>query len=143
MASASPSTIDDRGVVLVHGHALGAAQVLEGRRLEVQTHFLGDHRTAGQDRDVLQHGLATITKARRLTGRNLDDAAHVVDYQRRQRFAFHIFGDDHQRLGRLGNLLEQRQQFANVGDLLVNQQDERRSDSTLMLSWLLMKYGER
>ncbi len=78
---------------------------------------------AGQDGDVLQHGLATIAEARRLDGADLDDAAHGVDHQRGQRFAFDIFGDDQQRPTGLGDGFQHRQQFADVGDLLVVQQD--------------------
>jgi hypothetical protein len=100
--------VDDSGVVLVHGDTLGAAEVLQGRgAFKIKTHFLGDHGAAGQDRDVLQHRLATITEARCLTRCNLDDTAHVVHNQCRQCFAFNVFRNDHQRLGRLGNLLEQ------------------------------------
>src|SRR5690606_27202163 len=42
-----------------------------------------------------------------------------------QRFAFDVFGDDHQRLASLGDRFQHRQQFADVGDLLVDQQHVR------------------
>ena len=122
---------------------LGVAEVLERGLLERQADFLGDHRAAGQDRDVLQHGLATIAEARRLDGADLDDAADGVDDQRRQRFAFDVLGDDQQRLARLGDAFEQRQQLADVRDLLVVQQDERVLELGRLVCWLLMKYGER
>ena len=48
--------------------------------------------------DVLQHGLAAVAEARRLDGADLQDAADVVDDERRQRFALDVFGDDQQRL---------------------------------------------
>ena len=48
----------------------------------------------GQDRDILQHGLAAIAKTRRLDGGNLQTTAQAVDYQRRKRLAFDIFCDD-------------------------------------------------
>jgi hypothetical protein len=83
-----------------------------------------DDGAAGEDGDVLQHGLATITEARGLDGADLDDAAHVVDHQRGQGLAFDVLGDDHQGLAGLGDGLEHRQQLADVGDLLVVQQDE-------------------
>ena len=117
-------TVDDRGVVLVHGHALGRAQVLERGVLELESHFLAHHGAAGQDREILQHGLAAVAEARRLARCHLDDAAHVVHDQRRQRLTFHVLGNHYQRLARLGHLLEQRQHVADVGDLLVDQQDE-------------------
>ena len=104
---------------------LGATEVLQRGVFQLQAEFFGDDRTAGEDRDVFQHGLAPIAEARRLDGAGLEDAADVVDDQRRQRFAVDVFGDDQQRLAGLGDLLEQRQQIANVADLLVVQQDQR------------------
>src|SRR5690606_7995498 len=80
---------------------------------------------AGQDGDDLQHGLAAVTKARRFDYGALDDATHVVHHQGGQRFAFHVLGNDQQRLAGLGNGFQHRQQFADVGDLLVDQQDVR------------------
>src|SRR5690606_39050896 len=50
---------------------------------------------------------------------------HVVDHQGSQRFAFHVFSDDQQRTAGLGNSFQHRQQFADVGDLLVDQQQQR------------------
>jgi hypothetical protein len=93
--------------------------------LERQADFLGDHLAAGQDRDVLEHRLATITEARRLDGDDLEDPAQRVDDERRERLAFDFLGDDEQRTARLGNLLERRQEVADVADLLVEQQHER------------------
>ena len=117
--------VDDRGVLLGDLDLLGFAEVVQRRLLERQADFLGDHLAAGQDRDVLQHGLAAITEARRLHGRDLHDAADVVHHQRRKRLAFDVLRDDQQRPARLGDAFEQRQQLADVRDLLVVDQDQR------------------
>src|SRR5690606_25703261 len=117
--------IDDRGVFLGQDHALGVTQVLHGGAFQVQAHFFADHGTAGEDGDVLQHGLAAIAEARGLDRGDLDDAAHVVDHQGGQGFAFHVLGDDQQRATGLGDGFQHRQQFADVGDLLVHQQQQR------------------
>ncbi len=93
--------------------------------LERQTHLFRDDLAAGQGRDVLQHGLTAIAEARSLDGRDLHDAADVVDHERRERLAFEVLGDDQQRPTRLRNGLEQRQQLADVRDLLVVDQDQR------------------
>src|SRR5690606_35215615 len=98
------STIDDGGVVLVHAHALGTTEVLQGGAFQLQAHFLGNHGTTGQHSDILQHGLATVTKAWRLAGSGLDDATHVVHHEGGQCFAFHVFSHNHQRLASLGDL---------------------------------------
>src|SRR5581483_4628215 len=82
-----------------------------------------DHRATGQDCHVFEHGLAPITEAGRLDGTSLQDAADGVDHQRGERFAFHLFGHDQQRLAGLGDLLEDGQQVTNAGDLLFVEQD--------------------
>jgi hypothetical protein len=52
-------------------NALGAAEHLERDVLELDAEVLGDRLTGGQDRDVLEHGLAAVAEARRLHGRDL------------------------------------------------------------------------
>ena len=99
--------------------------MLQGGGLKIQAHFLGDDGTAGEDGDILQHGLATVAEARRLTGRHFNDTAHVVDDQGCQCFAFDVLGNDNQRLGGLGYLLQQGQQLTDIGNLLLHQQDIR------------------
>jgi hypothetical protein len=44
------------------------AEQLERRVLELEADLLGDDLAAGEDRDVLQHGLAAVTEARGLDG---------------------------------------------------------------------------
>src|SRR5450759_426979 len=116
-------TVDERSFFLADLDALGPAEVGQRRFFERQADFLGDHGTAGQNRDVFEHRLATIAEARRFHRAGLEDAAEVVDHQRRQRFAVDVFGDDQQRLAGFRHLLEHRQQIADVRDLLVVQQD--------------------
>ena len=85
--------VDDRGVLLLDHDLLGLAQVGQRRLLEREADFLGDHGAAGQDGDVLQHGLAAVAEARGLHGRDLDDATDGVDDQRRQRLTLDVLGD--------------------------------------------------
>ena len=68
-----------------------------------------DHLTAGQDGDILEHGLAPIAKTRRLHRRNLEPAAQLVDDQRGKRLAFDVLGDDQQRRPLLHDRFEERQ----------------------------------
>ena len=117
--------IDDGGVFLVDHDALGVAQVLQGSAFQAQADFFADHGTAGEDGDVLQHGLAAVAEARSLDGRDLDDATHVVHHQGGQGFALDVLGDDQQRTAGLGDGFQDRQHFADVGDLLVDQQQQR------------------
>src|SRR5262245_2449967 len=116
-------TVDDRGVLLVDHHLLGAAEHREVDVLELDTEVFRDRLAAGQDRDVLQHGPAAVAEARRLDRSDLETAAQTVDHERGQRLAFDIFSDDDQRLPALHHRLEQPQQFVQRGELLLVDQD--------------------
>ena len=98
--------IDDGGIFFFDQHLLGLAQIIECRFFQRQADFIRDHRAAGQNRDVLQHCLATIAEARRLDGGNLDDAAHRVDHQRGEGLAFNVLRDDQELPAAFGNRLE-------------------------------------
>src|SRR6202023_1661140 len=69
--------VDDRGVLLVDDHLLGAAKHVEGDVLELDAEVFRDRLAAGQDRDVLQHGLAAIAEAARLDGSDLQTATET------------------------------------------------------------------
>src|SRR5258708_6435991 len=118
-------SVDDGGVLFLHQNLLRFAQIVQRGLFQGQTDFIGDDRSTGEDRDVLQHRLATIAEARRLDGGDLDDAADRVDDQRGQCLAFDIFRNDQQLTAALRNGFQQGEQFANVGDLLVHQQYQR------------------
>ncbi len=115
--------VDDRGVVLGDRHALGAAEHVERHVLELDAEVLGDRLAAGQDGDVLEHGLAAVAEARRLDGRDLQAAAQLVDDERRQRLALDLLGDDQERAARLHHRLEHGQQLLQVRQLLLVDED--------------------
>ena len=115
--------VDDGGVVLGDRHLLGAAEHVERDVLKLDAEIFGDELTAGQDRDVLQHGLAAIAEARRLDGRDLQAAAQLVDDERGKRLALDVLGDDEQRTRRLHDGFQQRQHGLQVGELLLVQED--------------------
>ena len=73
---------------------LALPSICSGDVLELDAEVLGDHRAAGQDRDVFEHRLAAIAEARRLDRRDLEAAAQLVDDQGRQRLALDVLGDD-------------------------------------------------
>ena len=117
--------VDDRGVVLVHGHAFGAAQVLQLHALQLDADIFRDGLAAGEGGNVFEHGLAAVAEARRLHGAGVQGSAQLVDHESGQRFAFHFLGDDQQRLAGARDLLEQRQQVLHVADFLLVDQDVR------------------
>ena len=92
---------------------------------------------AGEGGDVAQHGLAAIAVAGGLHGTNLQDAAELVDDQRREGFAFDVFGDDQQRLAGLRDRFENRHQVLGARNLLFVDQDEAvfEFDFLLVLDW--------
>src|ERR1700730_10303790 len=57
---------DDGRVIFLDRHLLGAAQHVELDAFQLDAEILGNRRAPGQDGDVLQYGLATVTEARRL-----------------------------------------------------------------------------
>lgn len=60
-----------------------------------------------------------VAEARGLHRANVEHAAQLVDDQSRERFAFDVFGDDHERLAGFGDRLEYREKFVEVGNLLL------------------------
>src|ERR1700754_4160180 len=98
------STLDDRGLVLGDADPAGRAQQAQVSVLQLEADLFADDRATGEDRDVLQHGLAAVAEARGLDGDGLEGAAHLVDDQGGQRLALDVLGDDHQRLAALHDL---------------------------------------
>src|SRR6267154_601393 len=114
---------DDRGVVLVDGDLLGAAEILKLHVLELDAEVFGDGLAAGEGGDVFEHGLAAVAKARGLDGGALQRAAELVHHEGGQRFAFDVLSDDQEGLAHLGGLLEQREQVLHRADFLFVDED--------------------
>ena len=131
MSFCVPAAVDDGGRVLVHRDALGAAEILQPDALQLDAGLFHDCLAAGQDRDIFQHGLAAIAKARGLHRAGTERAAQLVHYERGQGFAFHVFGNHQERLTCARNLLEDWQEVLHVADLLVVNQDVGIFEDTL------------
>src|SRR3982075_3472751 len=110
---------DDRGVLLVDHHLLGATEHGERDVLELDAEVFRDRLTAGQHRDVLQHGLAAIAEARSLDSGDLEATTEPVDDERGQSLAFDVFSHDHERLAGLHHGFQERKQFVQAGELLL------------------------
>jgi hypothetical protein len=115
--------LHDRRVFLVDDDRLRLAEVVQREALELDAEILGDAAAAGDDRDVLEHGLAAIAEARRLDGAGLEHAAQLVDDERGERLGLDVLGDDEQRATRLRAALEHGQELAKVRDLLLVDED--------------------
>src|SRR5699024_9175795 len=119
------STIDNGGVVLGDNDLAGGTQQRQVGGLQVQADLLGDDLAASQDRDVLQLSLTAVTEARSLHSNGLEGAADLVHNEGGQCLALDVLSHDQQRLAGLHDLLQQRQQILDVGDLGAHQQDVR------------------
>ena len=124
MALGGAGALDDGGGLLVDGDLLGGAQILQLQVLQLEAQVLGDGLAAGEDGDVLQHGLAPVAEAGGLHGGDVEGAADLVHHQGGQRLAVHVLGDDQQRAAAVHHLLQQGQQVAHVGDLLLEDEDQ-------------------
>src|SRR4029450_4391967 len=100
--------LDDGGLVLGDDHLAGPAEQVDADVLELEADLLADDLAAGEDGDVLEHGLAAVTEAGGLDGDALEGAADLVDDQGGQGLALDVLGDDHDRLAALHDLLEHR-----------------------------------
>ena len=90
-----------------------------GEVLELEAEVLGDALAAGEDRDVLEHGLAAVAEAGGLDGAHVERAADLVHDERGEGLALDFLGDDEERLAALGDGLEEREELLEVGDLLL------------------------
>ncbi len=118
-------TVDDGGILLADGDRLGRTEHLDRSLLQTDTFLLGDHGTTGQDGYIFQHLFAAVAEARRLDGTDLELRTQTVDNERRECFAIYVLSDDEQRTTTLYGRLQYGQQFLEVGDLLVVDQDIR------------------
>ena len=87
-------TVYDSGVVLAYRYGLGGTEHLDSCLVEFDTFLLADYRSAGEDRNILEHLFAAVTEARSFYGAYLQLRAKTVDNKSRQRFAVHILGDN-------------------------------------------------
>src|SRR4029079_6771498 len=100
------------------GDLLRAAEFFERDVLELLAEILADDRAAGKGGNVGEHRLAAIAEARGLYGTHVEHAAELVDDERCERLAFDILSDDHEWPALLARLLQDRQHFAEIADLL-------------------------
>ena len=117
-------TVNDGGVLLGYLDLTGRTQHIHGSVLQLDTNLLRDYGTAGQDCDVAEHILAAIAKARSLNSYAGEGAAQTVYDQGRQSLALNVLSDEQQLLAGLNDLLEDRQQLLNVGQLLIGDQHQ-------------------
>ena len=131
--------LDNGGVVLVDAYPLGPTQIVHVHIFQLDPQILGDDPTAGENGDVLQHGLAPVPEAGGLDRRTPKGSADLVDHQGGQGLPLHLLRNHQKGLPRPGNLLQDGQQVLHRADLLLVQQDVR----LLQLRLHLLRVGHK
>ncbi len=103
---------------------LGLAELIDLDLVQLDAEVFHDRLAAGEDGDIFEHRLAAIAVARRFHCRDIKNAAKLVHDQRRQGFAFNVFGNDQQRPLGLLDFLQQRDQLGGRGNLVLVNQDK-------------------
>ena len=116
------AAIDDDGVILGDGHAASGTEHVEASLVEVDAHLWVDDGGTGNDGQVIHESLAALAKVRGLNGSDLEHLADGVDDERLQRLALDVFRNDEGRAVGLGDLLQQRQEVRQGGDLVADEQ---------------------
>src|ERR687894_448362 len=117
--------LDDRRLVLGDDDLAGPAQQRDVGGVELEADLLADDLTTGEDGDVGQHGLAAGPEAGGPYRGGLEGPADLVHDQGGQGLALDVLGDDGQRLARLHDLLQQREQVLHRADLAVDDEHVR------------------
>ena len=78
--------------------------------------------SAAQNTQVTHDRFAPIAVTRSLDSTNAQNAAHLVDHQSGQRFAVDVFSDDQQRLLRLADRFQKRNEFLVAANFLFENQ---------------------
>src|SRR5690606_8581115 len=116
-------TLDDGGLVLGDDDLAGTAEQVERGVLELEADLFGDDLTTGEDRDVLQLGLAAVAEAGSLDGGRLEDAADLVEHESRERLTLDVLSDDDELLAVLDHLVDDGEKVLDVRDLRVGDED--------------------
>src|SRR4029077_9790333 len=87
-------TLDDGGLILGDDDLAGLAEQRDVGGLEREADLFTDDLTTGEDGHVLQHRLATVTKAGGLDSHRLEGATDLVDDQGGKRLALNVLGND-------------------------------------------------
>src|SRR5256714_13629169 len=135
--------LDNRGVVLVDGDFLGAAEVLDLDVLKLDAEVFGDGLAARQGSDIFEHRFAAIAEARGLNRGALQCATELVHHQGRESFALDVLSNDQQGLAHLGELLEQGQQVLHGADFLFVDEDAAVFQHRLHTLWISDEVGRQ
>ena len=136
---------DDRRVVLVDDHLLGAAEL--GRASMLSSLMPRSSKIAWPPVRMAMSSSMALRRSPKpgaFTAQHVERAAELVDDQRGEGFAFDVFGDDQQRLAGVDDGFEHGHEVLDARDLLLVDEDVGVFEHALSSSCgSVTKYGER
>ena len=119
------STINDGGIIFINNDTFTGTEIIDCYVLKLDSQIFSNNLTTGEDSDVFQHCLTTITKTRSLNSSYIQGTAKFIDHQGSKSFTVNIFSNNAQTFTHFGNRLEYRQQIFHAGYFLLHQEDVR------------------
>ena len=123
--------VDERRGVLGDDDPTSRPEHLEADLGELEADLRSHDLATGEHGHVFEHRLAAVAEAGRLDRRNGQAATDLVDHEGGERLTVDVLGHDHQRTTGADDLLEQRQQVGDRGDLALVQQEVGRVELSL------------
>src|SRR5699024_7323360 len=102
------ASVNNDCVLFLNLNGFCTSELLHCRLFQLHAERLGDHLSACQDRDILQHLFSSVSVSRSLNCNNIECSAQLVDDQSCQSLALYILCNDQQSCTRLYDLLQQR-----------------------------------
>ena len=87
---------DYGAIIFIRHHTITMPQIGKLNVFHFFTQILGNEFRAGYNRYIFQHFFTSVAESRRLNRQNIKYTAKLVDHQSRKRFAFNVFGNNHQ-----------------------------------------------
>src|SRR5699024_8616243 len=119
------ASVNDNCVFFLDLNRFCTSKLLHRCLFEIQAKLLGDHLSACQDCDILKHLFSSVAISRCFYSRNIKCTAQFVDDQCCKSFTFYILRDDQKSCSGLHDLLKERKNILNIGDLLICDQNIR------------------
>ena len=118
-------TVCDDGCFLFHTNCFRGTQHIQGCILQGNANLLGDNLTACQCRDICQLCFSSFTVAGCLYRNAGEYITQLVHNQSCQNLAFYVLCNQKQLSACLHYLLQNRQDFLNIGNFLICNQNQR------------------
>ena len=115
---------DDNGILFAYLDLSCFAEHVYSGILKLVAQLGGNDLASGEYCDILKHILASVAEAGSLDRNTGEGSAELIDDKRGQSLALYILGDNDELSAGLYDLLEQRQNLLNVGDLLIGYKQE-------------------